>query len=215
MTKFFGLALAVLAVAVGWPVLAVAQTLDLSDAAMGSIPAGFAAMQTGPGDPGRWEVIPDVEAAGGRAVVQSSVDPTDGRFPLLIRMATAPADVSARTRFKAISGKVDQAAGLAVRLLDPNNYYLVRANALEGNVRLYKVIAGRREQIAGADMPVTAEVWHELGLSVRGDRLIATFDGRELFSVNDGAITTPGKVAFWTKADSVTRFDCLDVRSLE
>lgn len=39
-----------------------------------------------------------------------------------------------------------------MRLLDRNNYYLVRANAFEGNVRFYKVVAGRRIQLAGADI---------------------------------------------------------------
>ena len=215
MTRFFGLGLAVVLLAGGCPVMASAQAVDIPDAGQGSVIQGFAAVQTGPGDPGRWEMVADEGAAGGRAIVQASVDPTDGRFPLLIRMATAPADVAVTIRIKPVSGKVDQAGGLAVRLLDPNNYYVVRANALEGNVRLYKVIAGRREQLAGADTPVTAGAWHELGLSVRGDRLAVTFDGRELYSVTDGAIGSPGKVALWTKADSVTRFDGLDVRALE
>ncbi len=38
-------------------------------------------------------------------------------------------------RFKAIAGKVDRAGGLAMRLTDAENYYVVRANALEGNVK--------------------------------------------------------------------------------
>jgi hypothetical protein len=118
------------------------------------------------------------------------------------------------TRIKPMAGEVDQAGGLAVRLLDPNNYYLVRANALEGNVRFYKVIGGRREQLASADLPVQAGTWHMLRLEVRGDRFTVSFDGRELFAATDAAITAPGKVALWTKADSVTRFDALNVEPL-
>jgi hypothetical protein len=191
-----------------------AGAVSYADAPLGTVPAEFETGQTGPGEPGRWEVVSDAEAAGGRAVAQSSQDRTDGRFPLLIRRAAAPADLAVWTRIKPMAGEVDQAGGLAVRLLDPNNYYLVRANALEGNVRFYKVIGGRREQLASADLPVQAGTWHMLRLEVRGDRFTVSFDGRELFAATDAAITAPGKVALWTKADSVTRFDALNVEPL-
>ncbi|MHC2087425.1 hypothetical protein [Methylobacterium sp. CM6244] len=175
---------------------------------------GFEPMQTGPGAAGRWDSVADDGGTGGRAVEQSSDDPTDGRFPLLIRKAAAPANVTVRVRIKPMAGSVDRAGGLAVRLLDRNNYYVVRANALEGNVRFYKVVAGRRIQLAGADTPVTAGVWHDLALTARDDRFTVSFDGRDLFAATDATIVAPGKVAFWTKADSVTRFDRLDVEEL-
>ncbi|ACK85511.1 hypothetical protein [Methylorubrum extorquens] len=192
-----------------------AGAIGYADAPLGSIPVEFEAGQTGPGEPGRWEVVSDAEAAAGRAVAQSSQDKTDGRFPLLIRRAAAPADVAVWTRIKPVAGEVDQAGGLAIRLLDQNNYYLVRANALEGNVRFYKVVGGQREQLAGADLPVQAGTWHTLRLEARGDRFTVSFDGRELFAATDTAFTAPGKVAFWTKADSVTRFDALNVEPLQ
>jgi hypothetical protein len=159
-------------------------------------------------------MVEDADAPGGRVIEQSSAEPTDDRFPLLIRMATAPADVTVRVRIKPVSGAVDQAGGLAVRLLDRNNYYLVRANALEGNVRFDKVIAGRRMPLAQADIQVAAGSWHDLAITARNDTFTVSFDGRDLFAVTDTAIGTPGKVAFWTKADSVTRFDRLDVEEL-
>jgi hypothetical protein len=191
-----------------------AGAISYADAPLGTVPVEFEARQTGPGEPGRWEVIADAEAAGGRAVVQLSQDKTDGRFPLLIRMAAAPADLAVWTRIKPVAGQVDQAGGIAIRLLDPNNYYLVRANALEGNVRFYKVVGGRREQLASADLPVKADIWHTLRLDAHGDRFTVSFDSRELFTATDAAFTTPGKVAFWTKADRVTRFDALSVKPL-
>lgn len=36
------------------------------------------------------------------------------------------------------------------RLRDSENYYITRANALEGNVRLYRVVAGERIKFASA-----------------------------------------------------------------
>jgi hypothetical protein len=116
-----------------------------------------------------WRTVEDADAPGTPVVEQASDDPTDGRFPLLIRMETAPANVTIRARIKPMAGSVDQAGGLAVRLLDRNNYYLVRANAFEGNVRFYKVVAGRRIQLAGADIPVAAGVRHDLAVGLATD----------------------------------------------
>ena len=55
----------------------------------------------------------------------------------------------ASVRFKAVSGRGDRAGGLAVRLTDADNYYVVRANALEDNVRLYRVVKGDRQAYVG------------------------------------------------------------------
>ena len=81
-------------------------------------------------------------------------------------------------------------------------------------MRFYKVVGGRREQLAGADLPVKAGAWHTLRLEARGNRFTVSYDGRELFTATDAAITAPGRVALWTKADSVTRFDALSVEPL-
>lgn len=178
------------------------------------LPIGFAAARTGQGRPGRWEVVADATAKDGRAVAQLEADPTDNRFPLLVWQGLSAADVEASVRFKAVSGRTDQAGGLAVRLTDADNYMVVRANALEDNVRLYRVVRGSRQQFAGADVRVSSGDWHTLGLRAEGDRFTVSFDGRKLFSARDRAIAGPGHVALWTKADSVTRFDQLAVKSL-
>jgi hypothetical protein len=44
-----------------------------------------------------------------------------------------------------------------VRVRDEDNYYIARANALEGNVRLYKVLDGKRRQLAGGPHPLGVE----------------------------------------------------------
>ncbi len=199
----------------GISALASAQDITFADAALGVVPLDFEPRQTGPGAPGQWKVVEDNGAAGGNAVAQVSADRTDGRFPLLVRVPTGSANVQVRTRFKAVSGKVDQAGGLAVRLVDSNNYYVVRANALEGNVRFYKVVGGKRQQLAGANLPVAQNEWHELTLRAQGDRFTISFDGKELFATTDRTLRSPGKVALWTKADSITRFDRLEIKILD
>jgi hypothetical protein len=129
------------------PASSAAQSITFTEVEIGKPPEDFEPALTGNGSPGQWEVANDDTAQGGKALAQISRDPTDYRFPLLIYMPTVPADVEATIRFKPVSGKVDQAGGVAVRLADRNNYYIARANALENNVRLYRVVAGRREPV--------------------------------------------------------------------
>lgn len=91
--------------------------------------------------------------------------------------------------------------------MDADNYYVVRANALENNVRFYRVVKGHREQLAGKDVKVASAEWHSLGLKADGERFTIGFDGKTLFTMSDKTFAEAGKVALWTKSDSVTRFD--------
>jgi hypothetical protein len=193
---------------------AMERTVDLAGLELGQPPAGFEFARTGAGAMGAWIVVKDESAVGGRAIAQTSADPTDYRFPLAIVPGVIARNVEVTVRFKPVAGSVDQAGGIAVRLASANNYYVVRANALEGNVRFYRVVKGMREQLAGADVKVASGVWQSLGLRAEGDRLTVAFDGTELFTVRDGTFADAGRIALWTKADSITRFDSISVRSL-
>jgi hypothetical protein len=181
---------------------------------IGALPQGFTAERTGSGAPADWKVVQDDTVAGGRALAQISSDRTDYRFPLAIYQPVSTANVEVSVRFKAVAGAVDRAAGIAVRLADRDNYYVVRANALEDNVNLYRVIKGSRSQISGVRHKVSSGTWHTLGLKVSGDRFAVSFDGAELYSASDRSLTQAGKVALWTKADSVTHFAALTITPL-
>src|SRR5262249_1916711 len=168
---------------------------------IGPKPAGFTFARTGQGGDGEWTVTADTTAAGGRAIEQVSTERTDYRFPLAIHDSFSAVNLNVEIRFKAMAGKVDQAGGIAVRLMDPDNYYVVRANALEDNVRFYRVVRGRREQLDGANLKVTSNEWHVLALRAEGERFTVAYDGRTLFSVTDKTFGEAGGVALWTKAD--------------
>ena len=101
-----------------------------------------------------------------------------------------------------------------MRLIDSNNYYVVRANALEDNVRFYRVVKGKREQLEGANLKVSPDQWHTLGLKAEGERFTVTFNGKQLFTATDRTFGDAGKVALWTKSDSVTRFDRIEINTL-
>ena len=178
---------------------------------VGQTPAGFTSYASGSGPAGKWVVQEMADAPSGkRVVVQTDADDTDNRFPVLIADKEDYADVDVSVKGKAISGKGDQGIGLVFRFHDPQSYYVIRANALENNVRLYKMVDGRRKQFAGADVQVTSGQWHNLRVVARGDQIVGYFDGQKLIDVHD-ATYTKGKVGLWTKADSVTAFDDLTV----
>jgi len=182
-----------------------------SDAA-GQIPAHFHAALTGGGPPPSWAVQADAAAPSQPNVVaQTSTDKTDYRFPLLIADEGSFRDLDISVKFKAVSGSVDRAGGLVFRLKDANNYYIVRANALEDNYRLYHVVGGRRVQFAGANFKVTSGVWHELRVEVVGNKFICYYDGGKKIEATDDTFKDAGKVGLWTKADSVTYFDDLKI----
>jgi hypothetical protein len=188
--------------------------IEIDKMTRGAEPADFDFARTGQGGAARWVVTSDPSAAVGLTIEQTSADTTDYRFPLAIYRPLSASGVDVTVRFKAVAGKVDQAGGVAVRVSDPDNYYVVRANALEDNVRFYRMVKGRREQIEGANTKVTANEWHQLGLRAEGQRFTITFDGRQLFTATDRTFADAGKVALWTKADSVTRFDRIEIRTL-
>src|SRR5205823_1587835 len=85
-----------------------------------------------------------------------------------------------------------------------------RANALEDNFRLYKMVNGQRLQFAGANGKVSSGQWHTIRVVAKGDRITCWFDGKQLIDAHDKTYTT-GKIGLWTKADSVIAFDDLKV----
>ena len=168
---------------------------------------------TGDGRPHRWLVI-DNDA--GRGLAQIAPEPTEHRSAFAIYRPFSERDVHVSTRFMTISGKTDQAAGLFVRFRSPDDCYAVRANALENNVNLYRVVAGRREMIGSMEVKVSGQAWHTLGIAARDDRLTVFFDGRELFvAVERRFPGPPGQVGLWTHADSMTLFESLEIKSLD
>jgi hypothetical protein len=110
-------------------------------------------------------------------------------------------------KFKAISGKEDQAGGIVWRATDSDNYYIARANALEDNVTIYHTIKGKRVSFKNVNMKVTSRIWHTLRVDFIGNQFTVTFDGKKVIEATDNSFSDAGMVGVWTKADSVTLFD--------
>ena len=191
------------------------MTIDFSSTPVAAKPDGFTEGLTGQGEAVSWQVLEDASAPGGTVIAETSRDTADYRFPLCIYDGLVAKDVEVSTRFKAVDGQVDQAAGLVVRAQDHLNYYVARANALENNIRLYKVVAGVRRQITGHNIEVSAGVWHTLSLNITGDVLEVAFDGQRVLEAQDATFPEAGKAGLWTKADSLTHFVEFVVRQFQ
>ena len=196
--------------------------VDFEGMEPGKLPRGFSMALTGKGAPPAWVIREDPTApAGPKVVTQTTSDKTSYRFPICIYDAYTGSDPELSVSFKPISGRVDQAAGLVWRYRDADNYYVVRANALEDNVVLYKMEHGKRSDLKpkdawffsyGKEAPVPARRWSTLRVTVRGPHFSVWLDGEHLFDVEDETFSGAGKVGLWTKADSVMSFDALTVQ---
>lgn len=133
-------------------------------------------------------------------------------YPAMTLSDTVYTDVLVQTRFKPISGNTDRAAGIIFRVQDKNNYYIIRANALEDNVNIYKYASGVRSLLKNGSAKVLSGQWQELRVEVVGSRIRGFLNGRLVVETSDGTFKS-GKVGLWTKADSVTCFDDVDVRA--
>lgn len=164
---------------------------------------------TGVGESPAWEVVEDPSAPSGRKVLLcSDPNPADYRFAMAVADFQATSGVL-WVRFKPVGGKVDRAGGLVWRYRDSRNYYVARANALEGNLRIYKVVDGRRIQLAATDASISLMEWHTLVVLFEGSRHVARLDGGAAVTVEDETFREAGAVGVWIKSDSVTRFDDL------
>src|SRR5262249_12381257 len=162
-----------------------------------------------------WVVANDPGASDGRALTELTRDRNEERFALCVAPATLAArDLDISVRFRAVGGRVDQAAGVAVRVLAAYTYYVVRADARNNNVRLYRVANGVAQSIGGRDITVTPDDWHSLRLRAFSDVFQVSFDGARLFEASDRTIRQPGRIALWTKSDSAAHFERLMVTVL-
>src|SRR5215210_2588127 len=182
---------------------AMAEAINFDSFSPGALPAEWACGVTGSGG-SRWTVEPDASAPSQPNVVkQSGV----GDFPWCALKGASIENGYVEVKFKALSGRSDQAGGVMWRWKDGNNYYIARANALENNVSLYYTANGRRNTIKYVDAPVPKNKWHTLRVDFAGASIKVSLNGKTYIDVQDKRIAGAGAVGMWTKADSVTVFD--------
>jgi len=182
---------------------AFAEIVNFDDTKTGQLPPNWLAGVTGKGAP-QWSVEADATAPSKPNVLKQS---GEGTYPWCVKKDVSLADGFVEVKFKAISGKQDQAGGLIWRWQDGDNYYIARANALEDNVTIYHTLKGKRKEFKRADVKVASNQWHTLRVDFTGNHFKVTLDGQPALEWDDDTFKNAGAVGVWTKADSVTLFD--------
>jgi hypothetical protein len=189
-------------------------TIDFEDADVGKLPAGWSSAKTGKAEGSVWTIAEDKTAPKGPKVLAQTASGPGSLFNLCIADKTRFADIDLTVSFKSVAGKKDQGGGPLWRYKDPNNYYVVRMNPLEDNFRLYKIVDGKRTQLATTpDDVVAAEgKWHTIRVVHQGNRIQCFFNDKKHFDLKDDTFKDAGKIGVWTKADAQTYFDNIVIR---
>ncbi len=115
---------------------------------------------------------------------------------------------------KPVDGKEDQGGGLVWRYHDAKNYYLARANPLENNLKVYKVVKGIRKEIKSAKVKMKAGEWYTLKVVMIGYTLDCYLNGQKLMNATDKTFPNAGMIGFWSRADAISLFDDLKIKNL-
>ena len=159
---------------------------------------------------GQW-VVEDFPGApvGKKALLQRA---TKNEFNVIVAPAGPFTDVDVSVKFDPLSGKEDASGGIVFRFTN-GKYYVVRANALEGNFRLYAYDRGRRQLASASVKPPVLGQWHLLRVVAVGDHIQGWLDGALLLDYRDFRFKS-GRVGLWTKADSITAFNDFTIRGV-
>jgi len=134
-------------------------------------------------------------------------------YKVVLVNGTDSSDLDLNVSFLSISGKADMGGGLIWRAADDRNYYLVRANPLEQNLRIYRVVKGVRHMLQNFDQIIDVTKWHTLHVIAKDCRLQVFYDDKPVFDLCDRTFGR-GRIGLWTKSDAVTYFDDLRLRVL-
>jgi hypothetical protein len=159
---------------------------------------------------GHWGTARDTDAPSPPGVYRqdSRYAPTDSPRVLVSNLVFH--DLTLRVSCRPDSGAAGEGCGLVFDARGADDYFVVRADALENAVRLVHVRGGEEREVASAPALVTAHVWHALTVRTRAERVVVEWDGAPVLDAADYA-RTGGKIGLATSADAVSSFDDLEV----
>jgi len=218
-------------------------TFDFGLYPRGPIPHGFTSLVSGPGKPGDWKVMDEIVPSAMAPILTnqanamafskhtvlagSSPDTAPGHSPILLFTNETFANFTLTTRFKIVSGTTAPEAGIAFRVQDEKNYYVIRAStvgnqAVHGSLLWYRVVNGVRydSQGIGVLVPIPPGAWQDLRVECAGNTIRAFLNGKqmippvpasaptndaELPRINDSTFAA-GNTGFWTAGDTTAYF---------
>ena len=176
----------------------------------GRLPADFSIGSLFDGRPaGDWKVLQRTDAPSPPHVLgQVQGKGAEHAYKVVLVDGSRSSDLEVEVSLLAVDGKADMGGGLIWRAADDRNYYLTRANPLEQNIRIYKVINGVRHMLNNFDYIIDVRQWHHLRVTMAGCNVRVFFDKKEVFDFCDETLKS-GRIGLWTKSDATTYFDNL------
>jgi hypothetical protein len=172
----------------------------------GSAPDGCTPALNGLGGPVHWEVRVERFLPDGKSLVETSRIAEPNRFPLCIADRPVANNAEVELPFVMHDGGTARAAGIVLRFADPQDFYVIEADALAVRVRLLSIVNGERREIAGQAASITIGEPHTLKVKAVDDSFAVTLDGTDMFEARDRGLMVPGRFGIWSRADSQTSF---------
>jgi len=164
---------------------------------------------------GDWKVITTPKAFSPPNVfAQLREKGAEHHYNMVLIDDTQAANLDLSVSFLPITGKADMGGGPIWRGKDDRNYYLIRANPLEQNIRVYHVVKGIRKMLENYDEIIDIKKWHRLHVVNQGCRIQIFYDDKPIIDLCDETFKE-GRIGLWTKSDAVTYFDDLKLQILK
>ena len=144
----------------------------------------------------------------------SSGQGAEHAYKVLLIKEVIASDLNLEVSFLPIQGRADMGGGLIWRATDDHNYYLARANPLEQNIRVYRVVNGIRHLLQNFDQTIDVRQWHTLRVTHQGCRVNIYYDDKQVLDLCDNTFHA-GMIGLWTKSDAVTYFDDLQLQHVK
>jgi hypothetical protein len=180
-------------------------TFNFENDEVGKLPADWMAAT------GTWMIASD---GGNKAMKQAGANEGE-MYNICIQNKLKYQNLEMEVRIKPLEGKEDQGGGLVWRYRDEKNYYIARANPLEDNFRVYRVVNGNRKQLQSSDVKFKVGEWYAIKVVMSGSNISCSYNGQKLLSLTDDTYKDAGNIGFWSKADAVSLFDDFKVKAIK
>jgi hypothetical protein len=179
----------------------------------GTGPDGCTPAVSGFGGPAVWEVRVERFLLDGKALVETSHEAKLDRFPLCIASLPIAKNAEVELSFVAHDGGMVRAAGIVLRFIDQQDFYVVETDAV--TVRLVRVLNGERREIANRSAVLATGKAQSLTVKATDENFAVALDGKAVFEARDGGLALPGRFGIWSRADSLTSFGDLFITVLD
>ena len=182
----------------------------------GTLPSEFSIGTMFDGRPaGDWQVLAtDRAKSPPHVLAQLMGKGAEHAYKVALIKDVIASDLNLQVSFLPIQGRADMGGGLIWRAADDRNYYLARANPLEQNIRVYRVVKGVRHLLENFNQTIDVRQWHTLRITHQGCRINIFYDDKQVFDLCEKTFHT-GMIGLWTKSDAVTYFDNLHLQHVK